>query len=183
VHETRLRIPADFRSSVVAHLVAGMDEQHRLLERETRGLTVEDLEWQPAPGTSTIGMLLAHIPIANLHIMHVGALGWAKSDVPGVIGLTIDDDGMPLPSDGRPPAALAGKDLAYFDDLLRRAQAHVQERLRPLGDADLDRRIERPQPDGSLRVLDPRWAIYHMLEHVAGHRAQIALLRHLRGAR
>src|SRR5262249_38785729 len=127
VHETRLRIPADFRSSVVAHLVAGMDEQHRLLERETRGLTAEDLGWPPGPGTSTIGMLLALIPIANLHIMHVGALGWAKSDVPGVIGLTIDDDGMPLPSDGRPPAALAGKDLAYFDDLLRRAQAHVQE--------------------------------------------------------
>ena len=179
---THLAVPEGFRSTVVANLAAALEDQHRQLVRETRGLTVEDLGWQPAPGMSSIGMLLAHIPVANLHILHVGALARPTSDVPGVIGVTVDDDGMPLPPDGAPPPGLAGKDLAYFDGLLERAQAHVREQLRTIGDADLERRIERPQPDGSLRVLDPRWAIYHMLEHIAGHRGQIALLKHLRAS-
>jgi len=33
-----------------------------------------------------------------------------------------------------------------------------------------------------VRVLSVRWAMYHVLEHYAGHRGQVQLLRHLYSA-
>jgi len=35
------------------------------------------------------------------------------------------------------------------------------------------------RPDGSERVFNVGWVLYHILEHEAGHRGQINLLRHL----
>jgi uncharacterized damage-inducible protein DinB len=103
-----------------------------------------------------------------------------QSRVPEVIGLTTDDDGMPMPEDGAPPERFAGQELPYFEDLLRRARAHTREVVSKVEDAELTREVERPrQPDGSTRVFDPRWMLYHLVEHEAGHHAQILLLRHL----
>jgi uncharacterized damage-inducible protein DinB len=42
---------------------------------------------------------------------------------------------------------------------------------------DLDRQVVRVRPDGTRRVFNVGWVLYHLLEHEAGHRAQI-LLRH-----
>ena len=97
-----------------------------------------------------------------------------------VLGLDQADVGTPLPADGRPPAALAGREVAYFHDLLARARAHTTAVARGLGDADLERTVERQRPDGSHSQITVRWALYHMLEHLAGHYGQIQLMRHLR---
>ena len=43
-----------------------------------------------------------------------------------------------------------------------------------------ERRVTRPRPDGGTRVFNPGWVLYHLIEHEAGHHAQINLLRHLR---
>jgi hypothetical protein len=125
-------------------------------------------------------MLLAHIAVAEVHICDVGIRGRPDSDIPAVIGIGGDDDGLPLPADGTPPATLAGKDVAFFRDLLERARAHTHRHAETLADADLDREIVRPRPDGGKRVLNVRWALFHLLEHQAGHHGQIQLLKHLR---
>jgi uncharacterized damage-inducible protein DinB len=85
---------------------------------------------------------------------------------------------MPMPEGAAPPAALAGKDLAFYDDLLRRARAYSRPVIAGLADADLDRQITRTRRDGSVHVADIRWILYHMVEHVAGHYGQINLLAH-----
>ncbi len=175
---TLLHVPGDYRSAVVALFLAQLDDQNRRLVEETAPLTPAELEWQPAPGMSTMGMLLAHIAVAEVHLTFVGVQGEPDSDVSGVIGIRIEDDGMPLPADGRPPAALQGKNISFFHDLLARARAHTREVARGLNDADLDREIVRERPDGSVRVLNPRWGLYHILEHEAGHFGQILQLRH-----
>jgi uncharacterized damage-inducible protein DinB len=48
-----------------------------------------------------------------------------------------------------------------------------------LGDDDLARDVHRRRVDGSERVFNVGWVLYHILEHEAGHRGQINLLRHL----
>jgi len=181
VVETLLATPGGFASREVARFLAQMDEQRRALLDGLGGLTAVDLEWQMHPGMNTIGMLLAHVAFAETNLAQVGLAGEPKGHPQDVIGITEEEEGLPLPPDGRPPAALAGKPLAWFEDMLARARAHTHRVARGLTDDDLGVVIERPpRPDGTVRRFDKAWVLYHLIEHEAGHRAQIQLLRHLR---
>jgi len=158
--------------------LAQLDDQTRRLTEDTRGLTRTALEWQPALGMNTIGMLLAHLAIVEVHWMQVGPLGRSPSRTDETLGITVDDDGMPLPPRGRPPKGLAGRTLKYYDDLIARARSYTREVSATLTDADLDREVTRTRRDGKVQVLNLRWVFYHVLEHFAGHYGQILLLRH-----
>ena len=175
--------PAGFRSREAALFVAQLDDQSRRLIEDTRALTPAALEWQPAPGQNTIGMLLAHIAYWEVFWTRMVLEGRPMPfEVRDVLGVDRGDIGTPLPADGRPPAGLAGKDIAHFHDLLARARAHTGEIVRDLPDADLEREVTRQRPDGSQNVIMVRWALYHMLEHLAAHYGQVNLLAHLRRA-
>jgi hypothetical protein len=156
-----------------------LDDQSRRLTEDTRGATPEELAWQSAPGMNTIGMLLAHIAYAENHLTQVGLEGKATSDTRTAIGISEDEEGMPLASDGPPSPALAGRDLVWFDGLLERARLHTRKVAQALTDADLAREVRRPRPDGTQRIFNLGWVFYHLLEHEAGHRGQINLLQHL----
>ena len=171
-------IPPGYLSREVALFVAQMNDQSRRLRTSTRGLSPEELAWQSEPGMNTIGMLLAHIAIVEVDWMQVGALGRTSFDSMGVLGIKEEDDGMPLAENAGPPQTLAGRDLAFFDDLLARAREFTRLHTMPLTDADLDRRVERIHIDGSRGIFTVRWILYHVLEHLAGHFGQILLLRH-----
>ena len=178
-HETLLEIPAGFGSAAAARTMAQMDDQTRRLLEATRDMSAAELEWQPAPGANSIGMLLTHIAVAEVHMTDVGLARLANSDVPAVLGLRTDDDGLPLPPEGRPPAILAGHGIEWFHELLRKSRAHTRGVAMRLTDEDLPRLVTRPRPDGSTRVFSVDWMLYHLLEHQAGHLGQILLLRHL----
>jgi len=179
--ETRIVTPEGFTSRDVARFLWQMDEQRRLTLDATRALAPADLEWQHAPGMNTIGMLLAHVAFTEANLAQVGLLGEPMGHPQDEIGITDTDAGVPLPPGGRPPATLAGRPIAWFHDVLARARALTHRAARPLGDADLDVVIQRPpRPDGTVRRFDRAWVLYHLIEHEAGHRAQIQLLKHLR---
>ena len=59
-----------------------------------------------------------------------------------------------------------------------RARAFTRKALAPLTDADIDRHFRRVRRDGSELEATVGWALYHVLEHEAGHYGQINLLRH-----
>jgi hypothetical protein len=132
---------------------------------------------------NTIGMLLAHIAYAEVHLGQVGLRGETTGHARDVIGIGEEEEGLPLPPGARPPAALEGRPLEFFDDLLLRARAHTRAVAAALEPADLERVVTRPRSDGSQRVFNVSWVLYHILEHEAGHRGQINLLRHLLRAR
>jgi uncharacterized damage-inducible protein DinB len=176
--ETRLIAPPGFRSATVARFLWQMDEQRRSLLKDVSGASVAELQWQLAPGMNSIGMLLAHIGYAENHLVQVGLEGKPTSDTRTVIGIGEEDEGMPLPAGAPPAPALAGKALESFVDLLARARAHTARVAATLSDHDLDRDVIRPRPDGSRRIFNLGWVFYHLLEHEAGHRGQINLLRH-----
>ena len=165
------------KSKVVGLFLWQLDDLSRNLTEDTRGMTPEELEWQPGPGMNTIGMLLAHIALVEAAWIGAAARGleFAKVDV---VPIRWPDSGIPLAPDAAPPVALGGKDLAFYDDLLARAHAFTREVLAPLSEADLDQRRVRIRRDGTQVDYNVGWALYHALEHMAGHYGQVNLLRH-----
>jgi len=174
-----LKVPAGYASREVGLFLAQMDDQSRRLNEATRDITPDELAWQSSPGMNTIGMLLTHIAIAETWWVNIVLKGNPDLPVDQVLEIGVDDDGMPIPEGGLPPANLAGKPVAYFDDLLARARRYLKEASTGLADAELEREIERSRPDGSKRIINVRWFYYHLLEHFAGHFGQILMLRHL----
>jgi uncharacterized damage-inducible protein DinB len=155
-----------------------LDDQSRRLMEDTRGATPDELAWQPEPGMNTIGMLFAHVALVEVAWIGAAAKGleWSKVDV---LPVKWPDSGIPLAPASPPPAALRGRDLAFYDDVMSRARAFTREALAGLADADLERTCTRVRVDGSKFEYNVGWALYHVLEHEAGHYGQINLLRHL----
>lgn len=166
-----------FRSREIGIFLAQLEDQSRRLNEDLEGITAEELGWQPGRGMNTIGMLLAHLAIVEIWWAGL-ALDLENPVTEPVIGIGMDGDGIPLAGDGTPPAHLAGKDLAYYRDLLARARAYVRETYARMMDPDLNRMITRAWDEGP-RTFSVRWILYHTLEHFAGHYGQILLLRHM----
>ena len=156
--------------------LAQMDDQSRRLTEDSRGASVSELAWQPRAGINTIGMLMAHNAIVEVFWISHAAM--VACDCPGVLGIGEDDDGIPIPEDGLSPATLAGKDLAFYDDLRTRARAFTYGWAKRWTATDLDRTIQWQRRDGAWTV-NVRWILYHVLEHEAGHFGQMNFLRHL----
>jgi uncharacterized damage-inducible protein DinB len=178
-----------FRSAEAALFIAELDDLGARLTADLRSCSTEELAWQPAPGTNTIGMLLAHLAIVEVF--------WTRLvledrpmpfEIEDVLGIGMVGDGMPLAADAPPPADLVQRPLGWFDELLERGRAHVRRHSVPLTDADLVREIAREHPDPVTRkgrdgrIVTPRWMLYHLVEHLGCHYGQILLLRHLYGS-
>jgi len=169
----------EFASTEVALYVAQLEELTHRLRVDLKDLTLDELEWQPAPGTNTIGMLLAHLAIVE--VFWVSVLVERAFLCDRVLGIGADDDGLPLPDGAAPPPGLTGKPPAWYFDLLMKARAYTTTQLAPLAASDLEREIEHRRPSGT-RLLNGHWILYHVLEHLGGHYGQILMMRHLRRA-
>ena len=69
----------------VAFVAAQLDDQLRRLKASVDGLFTADLEWQQGPGRNTVGMLLAHIAVAEAWWVQAGAKG-VKIEINGRLG-------------------------------------------------------------------------------------------------
>jgi hypothetical protein len=166
-----------YRSAEVALKVAEIAEVHAQYVRTLEPLTPGQLAWQPAPGRNTIGMLVTHVALGWVHLGQVGLRGERDGHAADVLGIGVDEDAMPLPAGGLPPAALADRRFAFYEDLLARALAHTLAACVALEEGRLAEEIVRPpRPDGSYRVFDRRWVLHHMVEHAAQHLGQIHTL-------
>lgn len=174
-----LRMPRGCRDAEAASFLAQLDDLSRRLWADTEGATAAELAWQPRRGMNTIGMLLAHLAIVEAFWMQRATTGENDPELERVLGIGVDDDGMPCPSGGAPPRALAGWSMTRFQALAARARAFVKRRAKPLTAADLGSRIRADRPGGQRRSFQIRWILYHIVEHYAGHYGQVLLLRHL----
>jgi len=173
----RLIVPlSGFESDVASLYVAQLDDLLRRLRADVDDATPQQLEWQPAPGMNTAGMLLAHMAIAE--VFWASVIGERAFVCEEVLGMGADDDGMPCPEGGAPPPGLMGKPLSHFLDLLLKAREHTHKVVAPLTTADLTRPIEHRRRDGIV-TLNGHWVLYHMVEHFGGHDGQVNLLLHL----
>ena len=162
----------------VASFAAQLDDRMVALKKEVSNLEVRHLEWQPHPGCNTVGMLLAHFAVVDLWWLRLAPRQVPEAECDGitrdVIGITMDEDGLPIPSDGNHPASLVGKTIADYLKMLDAARAVAHQELQQWRDAELAGTY--PLRD---RVISREWTVYHVLEHFAGHLGQIQLLKHL----
>jgi hypothetical protein len=184
VTRSALVIPSGYASREVASFIAQLEDLLKRQRDQTRKLTPADLEWQPAPGMNTIGMLMAHQAIIEAAWTRLGIddVQLDQVRVEEILGIGIKDDGMPLPEDGAPPASLAGKELAFYDDLMTRAREYLKRVAVGVKDSDLTIIRHRTRPNGEPRELEVRWMIHFMVGHFAAHFGQILLLQHARQA-
>lgn len=173
-----LEIPDGYRSAAAALFMAQLDDQHALLLGDLRGIGPAELEWQAGPGMNTIGMLLAHLAIVEVFWTQVGPERKIEFETESALGIGMDDDGLPVPPGGAPPATLAEKPFAFFEGLLGTARAYARRAAATLTDDDLARVFRRTRRNGEVQELSVRWVLYHMVEHFSGHYGQILLLRH-----
>jgi len=54
----------------------------------------------------------------------------------------------------------------------------IDGRCSRLAPADLVEVLRLRRPNGALRLASPRWILYHVLEHFAGHFGQVLLVKH-----
>jgi len=165
------------RAPVVSAAAAQLDFLLASLRRRMRDAIVAQLEWQLRPGVNTVGMLLAHLAVSEAYwvAMFSPSVGDADEIIRAVIGIHGDDDGMPLPAHGAHPQSLSGKSVADYFDLLDHARAATHSVLRGWEDNSLE---ETSTVDGE--EISRAWMLYHLVEHFAHHRGQIALLDSLR---
>jgi uncharacterized damage-inducible protein DinB len=165
-----------FASPEASLYVNQLDDLTRRLREDVRDATPEQLAWQAAPGTNTIGMLLAHIAITEAYWASVAAERAFVCE--RVLGIGADDDGMPMAEAGTPPAGLTGKTIAWYFDLLMKARENTYALVTPLTTDGIARAMELRRRDGSI-AINGHWILYHMVEHLGGHYGQINLLLHL----
>jgi uncharacterized damage-inducible protein DinB len=163
----------------VTSFAAQLDDQLALLKNHVASLETAQLEWQPHPGVNTVGMLLAHLAIVDVWWITIAPKALSagpEADVifKSIIGMGMDDDGMPCAKDGRHPSSLNDKPLAFYLDTLDRARASSHKVMRELRDTDLASTFTNRQ-----RVISREWTLYHVLEHFSGHYGQVLLLMHL----
>jgi hypothetical protein len=181
---SQLVLEEGYRSREAAASLAQLDELSGRMFADLESITPAELAWQPRPGTNTIGMLLAHIPIVEVEWSQIGLQARPESsDHQSILGIGRDDDGMPIREGAAAPAWLEGKDLASYRGLHDRGREYLRANAKQVADADLGVDIHRNLPNGKVRVYDRRWVLYHLVEHCAGHYGQILLLRHLYTAR
>ncbi|MBK7092300.1 MAG: DinB family protein [bacterium] len=169
--------------STISLFAAQLDDQLLLLKESVAKLTVPQLEWQPQRGMNTIGMLLAHLAVVEVFWINV-----ASKEIPSepdgdeielkIIGIRMDDDGLPIPPDGLHPATLSGKSVEEYFTMLDKARAAIHEEMQTWRDSELEGTFTRKRGDKEIQITRS-WTLYHLVEHFAGHFGQILLLKHM----
>ena len=180
-HELKLPDGYDLgHQKILAYFAAQLDAQLEQLKKSVKDLTVAQSEWQSRPGMNTIGMLLAHNAIVEAFWISVAAAGFQpKPDgekiIRDLIGLSGDDDGIPLADDGQHPETLKGKTLEEYLAMLDTARLASHRMLQSWSDDSLTTAYVLEEKYEFTRA----WTVYHVLEHFIGHLGQIRLIKHL----
>ena len=145
-----------------------MEELRRRTLRLVEGLEPRVLDWQgPEDDENAIGSLLYHIALVEMSwlFLDLEERGFPE-EVRAYFPHPMDTDGRLTPVPG----------VALADHLARleRSRRVFLDAFRTMTVADWDRR--RAPKDTGYEVT-PAWAVFHLVEHEAGHAAQISSLR------
>lgn len=131
------------------------------------GISERTLNWRPDDDANSIGTLLYHIVAIELDWLYVEIL--ERPDYgPEVVAL--------LPYDIREPSGrlkpVYGENLQNHLARMAAARQLLLEALPPMAAAEFYRARRLDAYD-----VTPEWVLYHLMEHEAGHRGEIAELR------
>lgn len=151
--------------------LAKMEDVRGLTLKYVEGMSPEQLAWSPNDTCESIATLLLHIAAAERSwigedIMERPMNEWWK------IAFPIRFD---IPQ-------ISGKKLSYFTDILANTRQETKDALQTLTDDDLSREIAPLDPseqDNAEKRFSIEWILYHLIEHEAHHKGQIAVMKRL----
>ncbi len=160
---------------------AMLDDQLKLLKKDIAELEVKHLEWQPTSGMNTIGMLLAHLAVVEVWWLHIACRRIVVEEDADrisieIIGIRMDDDGLPAKEGASHPESIRGKTVQEYIVMLDNARTVTHQILQTWTDSEIDGIYKHPIRDRQYSI---NWTLYHVLEHFSGHYGQILLLKHL----
>jgi hypothetical protein len=150
----------------IGRWLAALEDGRRNTLTELDDVTPEMVDWYPEPPLNSIGTLLYHIALIEAD--------WVASEMLGLEEPAELAALLPWPdrqADGR----LSPVDGVALDDHLARlasVRRWVVEQVRPMSNADFHRVRSFEHYDAA-----PDWALHHVIQHEAEHRAHIAWLR------
>lgn len=145
------------------------EEVRRRTLRVVDGLSQRTLDWEGPDGReNAIGSLLYHVALVEVSWLYLDVE--ERTELPAEVR---DDFPHPMAVDGRVTPVL-GTPLAEHVERLDRSRGRFLETIREMAPDDWHR--PRSPVDESYTVT-PAWAVFHLVEHEAGHTAQIGSLR------
>lgn len=148
--------------------VAQMDDVRRRTKAYVKDLTQEQLAWHPQPNVESIGTLLLHIAAVER--------SWIGEDIEHRPMGEEWKIGFPIRF-GIPQ--ISGKPLAYYFEQLNAIRAETHAALARLTDDDLQQAITPLDSGDSTEQYSIEWILYHLVEHEAHHKGQIAVMKRL----
>ncbi|MEO6349222.1 MAG: DinB family protein [Candidatus Limnocylindrales bacterium] len=147
--------------------LAALEDGRRDTLRELEGVKPEMVDWYPAAPLNSIGSLLYHVALIEAD--------WVATEILELTDYPPDLAGFfPWPDRDadRHLSRIDGQSLEEHRARLDGVRQFVLTRLRPMTNEDFHRVRSLEKYD-----VAPDWAIHHILQHEAEHRAHIAWLR------
>ncbi|HWR81731.1 MAG TPA: DinB family protein [Candidatus Deferrimicrobium sp.] len=151
--------------------LAMLDDVRRRTKRYVEGLSAEQLSWHPQPNVESIGTLLLHIAATEF--------SYIQEDI---IRRPMGEEWLiayPIRF-GRPQ--VTGEQLPFYLRRLDDVREETCKLLLGFSDDDLNRLISPLDPGDSTSgpvEYSIEWILYHLVEHEAHHKGQIAVMKRL----
>ena len=172
MNTTRLQIePIPGFTRRVGQFLAMMEDVRMRTLRYVADLTADQLAWHPNPKVESIGTLLLHIAAAEHSYIQEDIMRRPMGEE-WKIAFPIRF-GLPQ---------LTGKPLEYYTEKLDGVRQQTRDVLKTLSDGDLTRVIsplDPGEPENRQIEFSIEWLLYHLIEHEAHHKGQIAVTRRL----
>ncbi|MGH2416983.1 MAG: DinB family protein [Candidatus Limnocylindria bacterium] len=150
----------------IGRWLAALEDGRRDTLKELDGVTAEMVDWYPDAPLNSIGTLLYHLALIEADWVATEMLG--LDEPPELAAL------LPWPdreADGR-LSPVDGVALGEHLERLGAVRRWVLEHVGPMSNADFHRVRSFERYDAA-----PDWALHHVIQHEAEHRAHIAWLR------
>ncbi len=150
-----------------------MSEVRRRTLRLVEGLDQRTLDWEGPDGReNAIGSLLYHIAMVEMGWLYRDVMG--REDLPPALK---PDFPFKMTEVDRHLTRVLGVPLPKHVARLSRSREVFLEELRAISIDDW-RRLRRPPDFATVNYeLTPEWAVFHLVEHEAGHAFQISSLK------
>ncbi|MBD3234918.1 MAG: DUF664 domain-containing protein [candidate division Zixibacteria bacterium] len=162
--------PDDGFSPRIRKYFSLMEDVRRRTIEYVQSLNAEQLSWYPNTKIESIGTLLLHIAAVEISYIQEDIMKRPMGE----------EWKIAFPIRFNIPQ-ITGKELSYFTDKLDGIRAESRRILWGYSDSDLDMTITplEPAPGNEDVSYSLEWILYHLIEHEAHHRGQIALMKRL----
>jgi uncharacterized damage-inducible protein DinB len=154
------------REPEIGRALWGLEETRRRTLQRLEGIDPALVDWAAPESGNSIGSILYHTAAIEIDYLYVDMLEQPfPQEIVDLFPYKVREENGRL-------TPMRGFDLQWYLDRLDVTRRHVLEALRTMDLADF-RRVR------SLDYADitPEWTLYHLTQHEAEHRGEIAALR------